>query len=212
MKRIKVLVVEDDAFTRSTLVATLEYEGFEVPGAADGAASAIASFNRFSHDALLADLDLGLGPNGLELAWLLRKTKPKLGVVLLTSFEDPRLHRKEIDALPHGARYLIKQDLADRSQISQALSHAVNETAGAPQTTTRQHNPESINLTNIQVQTLRMVAEGKSNSEIAQHRFISEKAVEQNIRRLAAKLGLKDSKNQRVALTKTYYRLTGGKG
>lgn len=209
---MRVLVVEDDAFTRSTLIATLEYEGFEVPGAADGAAAAISSFNRFNHDAVLADLDLGLGPNGIELAWLLRKTKPSLGVVFLTSFEDPRLHRKAIDELPTGSRYLIKQDLADRSQISKALAFAVSEARGSSLGKRAGRGPESLNLTDVQIETLRLVAAGKSNAEIAEQRFITEKAVEQNIRRLAAKLGVKDARNQRVALTKAYYRFTGGKG
>lgn len=204
-------MVEDDAFTRSTLMATLEYEGFEVPGAADGAAAAISSFNRFKHDALLADLDLGLGPNGIELAWLLRKSKPDLGVVLLTSFEDPRLHRTASDELPAASRYLIKQDVADRSQISKALALAVAEARGSRPTKHSARGPESLNLTDVQIETLRLVAAGLSNTEIAARRFITEKAVEQNIRRLATKLGVKDSKNQRVALTNAYYRFTGGK-
>lgn len=213
MQRISVLVVEDDAFTRSTLVAALEFEGFDVLGPAEGAAAAVASFNRHNHDVILADLDLGIGPSGLELAWLLRKSKPELGIVFLTSFEDPRLHRSASDQLPIGSRYLIKQDLADRSQISQALRFSVSEgrriasSARPAGTKTAQ-----LNLTNTQIETLKLVSAGFSNHEIAKQRFVSEKAVEQTIKRLLGKFEISaDGKNQRVELTKAYLRLTGGK-
>jgi DNA-binding NarL/FixJ family response regulator len=214
MSRIKVLVVEDDAFTRSTLVAALEFEGFDALGAAEGAAAAVASFNRHDHDALLADLDLGVGPSGLELAWLLRKTKPTLGVVFLTSFEDPRLHRNAMDELPVGSRYLIKQDLADRAQISQALKYSVQQAEQLLRYPSRKPGkPDRLNLSAVQIATLKLVAAGHSNQEIARLRFVSEKAVEQTVQRLAQKLAVSSqTKNIRVALANAYARLTGGKG
>ena len=205
--------MEDDAFTRSTLVAALEFEGFEVLGAAEGAAAGVASFNRHDHDALLADLDLGVGPSGLELAWLLRKTKPTLGVVFLTSFEDPRLHRNAMDELPVGSRYLIKQDLADRAQISQALKYSVQQAEQfLKHPARRPSKPDRLDLSAVQIATLKLVATGHSNQEIAKIRFVSEKAVEQTIQRLAQKFGIStDGKNVRVALANAYSKMTGGK-
>jgi DNA-binding NarL/FixJ family response regulator len=212
MPKVKVLVVEDDSFTRSTLAATLEYEGFEVPGPAESAVAAISSFNRFDHDALLVDLDLGSGPNGAELAWLLRKTKPNLGIVFLTSFEDPRLHRRALEELPSGSRYLIKQDLADRSQISQALQFSVSWAIG--QGDRKGGNPDApkkLKLTNVQIETLRMVSEGLSNQEIALERFVTENAVEQTIRRIIQQLELESTgRHLRVEMTKAFHRLTSG--
>lgn len=205
-------MVEDDAFTRSTLVGALEFEGFEVLGPADGAAAAVASFNRHNHDVVLADLDLGSGPSGIELAWLLRKTKPGIGIVFLTSFEDPRLHRSALEQLPTGSRYLIKQDLADRSQISQALRHSVSEGSKIAGLAKKKAEQGQLGLTSIQIETLKMVSGGLSNQEIAKQRFVSEKAVEQTIKRLAERFGLSTrEKNLRVELTKAYLKLTGGK-
>jgi DNA-binding NarL/FixJ family response regulator len=213
MARIRVLVVEDDAFTRSTLVGALEFEGFEVPGAADGAAAAVASFNRHNHDAVLVDLDLGVGPSGLELAWLLRQTKPNLGVVFLTSFEDPRLHRTAMEELPVGSRYLIKQDLADRAQISQALKFSVQDAEQFLKHPARKATkPERLDLSAVQITTLKLVAAGHSNQEIAKIRFVSEKAVEQTVKLLASKVGVSsESQNVRVALANAYTKMTGGK-
>lgn len=213
MKKIRVLVVEDDSFTRSTLVATLEYDGFEVLGAADSASAAVASFNRHNHDVLLADLDLGLGPTGVELAWLLRKTRPDLGVVFLTSFEDPRLHRTAVGKLPSGSRYLIKQDLADRAQISQAIRYSVATGSNWEQGSSKAESRlTQLRLSSVQIETLRMIAEGLTNREIARSRFVSEKAVEQTVKRLATKLEISQSqKSLRVELARKYLKLTGGK-
>jgi DNA-binding NarL/FixJ family response regulator len=212
MSRIRVLVVEDEAFTRSTLVAALEYEGFDAPGPSDGAATAVASFNRHHHDVLLADLDLGFGPSGLELAWLLRKARPDLGVVLLTSFQNPRLHRSAVEELPPGTRYLIKQDLADRSQISQALRFAIEDSKFGFMSTAANTGVKHLSLSTVQLETLRLVADGLSNAEIAKIRFVSEKAVEQTIQRLAKKFDVDlTRKNVRVELAQIHTRLTRGK-
>ena len=65
----------------------------------------------------------------------------------------------------------------------------------------------------VQIETFRLMAEGKANSEIAKLRFVSEKSVEQMLARIAISMGLDlDRKNnQRVRLTNTYHELINGK-
>ena len=203
----KVLVVEDDSFTRTTLCKALESEGFLTPDAAGNAADALSSWQKNKHQVVLADLDLGQGPSGVELAWRLRQLDHQIGIVFLTSFEDPRLHRQHRDSLPPGAIYLVKQELADLKEISKALKAALDSSLSpsAPllQTTS---------LSDVQIETLRLVAEGMSNSEIAKRRFVSEKAVEQTIKKIAEELGIaSEGKNLRVLLANAYFKLTGGK-
>jgi len=67
-------------------------------------------------------------------------------------------------------------------------------------------------LTHVQVNTLRMVAEGLSNSEIARINFVSEKAVEQMVGRIAHSFNITQvpTRNMRVLLTLAY--LTGSDG
>lgn len=207
MAQLKVLLVEDDSFTLATLGKSLVAEGFLVPDPATNAADALVSFNKHSHDVLLADLDLGMGPSGAELAWKLRRLNHSLGIVFLTSYEDPRLHRQHRDMLPPGSIYLIKQEIGTLNTITEAIRKAVlngssqlnQEIAGA-------------NLSEIQIETLRLIAEGLSNQEIAAKRFVSEKAVEQVIKKLIELFGLEtEGRNVRVLLSNAYFKLTGGK-
>jgi DNA-binding NarL/FixJ family response regulator len=207
---ISVLVVEDDAFTRATLAAALEKEGFSVLGPSGNVANAIDSFNTHRQDVLLADLDLGTGPGGVELSNLLRKTSPQLGVVFLTSFEDPRLHRQSLDRLPGGSKYLVKQSLVDTNQIANAIKEAKSQALLADP---KFEYPSIQGFTDVQIETMQLVAEGFSNSEIAKQRFVSEKAIEKTVKLIAEQLQLApdSSKNLRVSITRAYLKLTGGK-
>ena len=66
-------------------------------------------------------------------------------------------------------------------------------------------------LTDVQIETMRLIAQGLSNASIAKTRNISEKSVEQAISRLAAILNFSNSKgtNQRVMITNYYHKMTG---
>ena len=66
-------------------------------------------------------------------------------------------------------------------------------------------------LTQVQIETLRMVAQGLSNVEIAHQRFVSEKAVEQTISKIAKALGIPvaTNQNQRVHSARIFFRLAG---
>jgi DNA-binding NarL/FixJ family response regulator len=66
-------------------------------------------------------------------------------------------------------------------------------------------------LTDVQIETLRLVAHGLSNSEIARVRYVSEKSVEQIVARVAQHLGIAPdrSRNLRVVLTGEYFKWLG---
>jgi len=75
----------------------------------------------------------------------------------------------------------------------------------------RNKSTEMPELTDVQIETMRLIAQGLSNASIAKHRKISEKSVEQAISRLAAILNFTNSKetNQRVLITNYYHKMTG---
>jgi DNA-binding NarL/FixJ family response regulator len=204
----KVLLVEDDSFTLTTLQGALTQEGFEVT-AASKVSGAIESFQNSEPDALVADLDLGAGPTGIDLALLLRKIKPDLGIVVLTSFQDPRLHR-QASQLPAGTQYLVKQSLIRTSDLGLAINQAVKS---AKTMDPLAQLPQAMDLTDVQIETMRMVAEGLTNSEIAKRRFVSDKAVEKTLKAIADSLKLPNdpNHNQRVSIARAYFKLTGGK-
>lgn len=197
-----VLLVEDDNFTRSTLAAALRGHGIHVSAAVGTAREALAMKDLPA--VAVIDLDLGRGPSGVDVAVALRDRDPSIGLVLLTSYEDPRLVDDQLPLLPRGTRYLRKRDINNVNEVASVILDA----AHGPLTMQR-HEP--LPLTESQLHILRGVAEGLSTAEIARRRGVSDKAVEANITRLCEHFDLPrvSSHNQRVRLTAIYYQLTG---
>jgi two-component system nitrate/nitrite response regulator NarL len=199
------MVVEDDSFTRLTVVGALRHAGIDVVADCDNPRDALVLFRSHLPEVCLIDLDLGKGPTGVDVAAAMRRLEPALGVVLLTSYEDPRLLSPGLRQLPEGTRYVVKQGMADIEMLIAAIESAAEHP--------RHDVPNSpgADLTDTQVEMLRLVASGLSNAEIARVRVVEEKTVEQAIRRTAKRLGLETSSNvnQRVALARAYYRLIG---
>lgn len=197
-----VLLVEDDAFTRSTLSAALQRHGIASVTAVGSAREALA-IDRLPPVALL-DLDLGPGPNGIDLAVALRERDPAIGIVLLTTYDDPRLLAGDLPTAPRGTRYLRKREVGDVTEVVTALNSARHQPLVAAPT-------GALTLSDAQLEVLRGIAEGLSTSEIARRRDVSEKAVENLITRLCEHFGLErlPTHNQRVRLAAEYYSLTG---
>ena len=127
MKGIKVVIVEDDAFSRSTLVDALKHQEVAVVGAADNARDALAIVQKFSPQVAICDLDLGIGPTGLDVAHALRKVSPKIGLIMLTSYRDPRLVNPELPALPVGTILLNKKELTSMAILGMQISAAAKD-------------------------------------------------------------------------------------
>ena len=214
MALASVLLVEDDVFTRSTLSAALVGANFEVKAQVGKASDAIDAVKRFSIDVAIIDLDLGAGPTGMDLAIGLRRRYPKLGIVLLTTFEDPRLLHPKIPSPPTGTEYLVKKQVGEIELLYKSLQKAIANVSKATTPAIEKHtSPELANVTDSQLETMRLIAQGLSNAEIAKLRKVSEKSIEQTISRLVANLNLPKGaeNNQRVQISKLYFRLTGSR-
>lgn len=208
MKPLRVMVVEDDSFSRATLKAALQLQGIEVIHDTSNIASAIKISRTSSPDAAVIDLDLGVGPNGIDLAIGLRKSNPTIGIVLLTGFVDPRLLDPGITKLPRGTQYLVKQRVANIESVLKAIDESI-AVAGSNKSSLDGRLP-SMNLPAAQLETLRLIALGYPNEKIAKERGISEKSVEQAISRLVAHFDLaNDNKNKRVELARIYFKASG---
>lgn len=206
---IRLLLVEDNTLMRTALAEALPADDLAVVGAVATAqeASTIAETERV--DVLLADLDLGDGPNGLVLAHALRLRDPNLGVVILTSYEDPRAVGTKMPQLPPGAEYVAKQTVSDVGALRTVIARAALRGAGSPLEPAREL-PRS-HFTDTQLETMRLIAEGRTNAEIAQDRVVAEKTVEITISRILRILNETghDAGNPRVRITRAYYALTG---
>ena len=198
-------LLEDESLTRLTLSTALRSLEHEVVVESADPAVFLKRAKTAKLDAVLLDLHLGSGPTGVDVGTELRKSNPDLGIVFLTSFEDPRLLDPHLGQLPVGSIYLIKGEIKEMSVLNDAISDAIAKLQQSPRTGAVQL------LSDTQVETLRLVAQGLSNAEIAKRRYITEKSVEITISRIAKALGISNepTANQRVHIAKVYFRSRG---
>jgi len=215
-------IVEDDPFARTMLVATLRAQGVEVviETAEPSEALALAPLRR--PRVALLDLHLGAGPTGIELAHALRAVDPRIAIVILTSFDDPRLLSTRLPDPPAGSQYLTKGEVASVEVLIRALKDAVDAapssgrvsaaaSAPIPSRAGGPVGPRVVDLTDSQLETLQLLAQGHSNAQIAVRRSVTERSVETTIGRIARALGLAPdaTRNQRVHMARVYLRAAG---
>jgi len=225
---IRIAVVEDDPFTRLTLAEALRAQGVEVVLATSSATEALREVPGLGVHAVFLDLHLGAGPTGIDLAIALRNRQPRLGIVLLTTFDDPRLLSSTLPEPPPGTRYVTKRSLGSVEDLITTLRDAMDAVARPPgashrgtaagttgpsadDRTAASGDSDVRELSDVQVETLRLVARGLSNAEIARRRGVTDRAVEAAISRLARHLGVSAdaASNQRVHLAQVYFRSLG---
>ena len=203
----KILIVDDDKFIRTSLDSTLANSGFDISGSVSTAKDALAINALDPADVALLDLDLGIGPTGFDIAQALRRTSPQIGIVFLTSYQDPRFASIHGVSAPKGSRYLVKSEIENIAQIISTIL----QTKHRPFNENVNHINKFDKLTDLQIEVWREVSEGLSSSEIAARRDISEKAVEAILARIYNFLGIKKVKtnNPRILLANAFKKYSG---
>jgi len=122
---LRCLVVDNDAFSRTTVAAALNGQHFDVVATVGTVPEAMA-VDATSIDVAVLDLDFRVvDPNGVDLAHALRRVSPNIGIVLLTTFSDPRLFAASIKELPASSTYVVKQSLVDIRILTTALRRVI---------------------------------------------------------------------------------------
>jgi DNA-binding NarL/FixJ family response regulator len=207
---VALLLVEDHAFSRTTMAAALSLRGVRVTACAT-AAEAMAAARASAPDVAVLDLDLGGGPTGLDVAAALREEFPAIGLVILTGFRDPRLAARDLPALPRGAAYVCKSDVDDFGALERLLMsvHRAPLSVRSPQGAAS--GPTAV-LTDHQVEILLAVAEGYTSAQIAAERGTTVGAVEQTIARVCERLGIprEEGLNRRAQLVQVVSQSRAG--
>jgi two-component system, NarL family, response regulator EvgA len=215
----RVMIASDDAFELTTMSAALRLHGVNVVGEASNSAVAENTFKSLQPEVLIIDL-LFSSSDAISIITRFRKTNPALGIVLMTACPDLRLLGMSEKSIPNGVQIVLKRSVADLSVLSFAIgqaieSHSINSSAIWIKSHSSLHENAFVTVlndfTDIQVATLRLIAQGLSNSEIAKVRFVSEKSVEQIVARIAQHLQVTPdrSKNLRVVITGEYFKWIG---
>ena len=208
MNALRVVVADDHSLTLQGVSDSLISHGISIVGRGRSAGEAVALVKEQKPDALVTDLDFGPGPTGLDIAESLRATLPKLGIVVLSAYGDPRLHSESLTKAPAGLVYLIKQQVHSTAALADAILVSIDKAAKAE----RGELP-TINLTSAQISVLRLVAKGLSNSAIAEELSVTEDSVSKTINRMLKRLGIQQNAtvNSRAALLQSYFDMVGAK-
>ena len=118
---LRVLLVDDDPFTLLGLASTLRALNVEVVAEAGDAPTAMRAAHENRPDAAIVDLDLGEGPTGIDLARAMRRDLPNIGIVMVSTYTDPRLMGHNQAPLPDGSIYLVKRAITEPGVLERAL-------------------------------------------------------------------------------------------
>jgi DNA-binding NarL/FixJ family response regulator len=205
-----VLVVEDDKLTLGLLAEALTQSGFVV-GAASNATDARRMWEKMDPDAVVLDVDLGVGVTGFDLADAFRAKAPHLAILFLTNLPDARFAGRNPSSLPAEAGYVRKDQLSDSKAIVTALDAVLR--GSERQIPRHDRDPERplAALSHTQVEVLRMVALGMSNQSIAAERGTTVKAVHNVITRAMTMIGANtsDEGNARVVAAREFIGAAG---
>ncbi|CAB4547793.1 MAG: response regulator [Actinobacteria bacterium] len=202
-----ILVVEDEHLLRDLLARTIESLGFQVTTAAN-AADAKRAVKTADPDAMLVDIELGPGPTGLDLAEVIARQRPDIGVVFLTNLPDPRFTGKDSKAVLKNQAYIRKSAINSGSELIEAIEAVLKDKVTKDYRHDLASNRPLAQLSQRQLSTLKLVAEGKTNQQIATLRGTSVRAVEAMLTRIFQALGLDpSSSNPRVEAVAMYHNL-----
>ena len=195
---LRLLVVDDHEVVRQGLVALLDRRaGFQVVAEAGTVAEAIEQARLHQPDIVVMDVRLPDG-SGVEACREIRAELPETRVIMLTSYPDEEAVLSAIVAGASG--YLLKQIRA-RDLVAALEAVGRGESLLDPAVTERvlervrriaagEANDELSVLTPQEQKILMLVAEGKTNKEIAAEVFLSDKTVKNYVSSILSKLNL----------------------
>ncbi len=199
MDQLRVLIADDHAFFREGLRGLLRVmPGVVVVGEAATSDEVVEQAIALQPDVILMDLQMP-PTNGIEATRRIVEMSPHIGILVLTMFEDDD---SVFAAMRAGARgYLLKG--ADRSEVgrainavgsgeaifSPAIAHRLMQYFATIAPQPRQVFPQ---LSERERDVLELVAQGRSNAEIAEHLVLSQKTVRNHVSNIFAKMQVAD--------------------
>lgn len=195
-KNIRILIVDDHEVVRMGLRGLLERNpGFTVVGEAGSADEAIQKAAESPVDVVVMDVRMPNG-SGIEACRAIREAKPDVKVIMLTSYADDEAVFASVMAGASG--YVLKQIgshelveairtvAAGGSLLDPSITGKVLERMRGMSREQQQHEK----LTDQELRILRLIADGRTNKEIAEALYLSEKTVRNYVSSILSKLNL----------------------
>lgn len=197
---MRVLIVDDHALFRSGLASLLTANDIEVIGEASGGQEGVAKARQLRPDIVLMDVKMA-NFNGIQATQLIKKEMPEIKIVIVTAFDDDE---DLFEAMRSGADGYILKDIEGEEFIKLLSNIMEGDIAVSPWVADkiakklfrqpgRLDSSWSVNeLTNKEVEVLKLVAHGATNKEIASSLTISDNTVKYHLRNIMEKLNVKN--------------------
>lgn len=214
---MRVVIGEDEALLRQGLRLVLTEAGHEVVAAASDAERLLELVEEHRPDLVVSDIRMppGYGDEGLVAALAIQRTHPEVAIVLLSQHVQRRYVTELLAERPSGVGYLLKQRIADIDTFCADLERVrAGGTVLDPEVVAllvaraRRDDSEVGRLTPRQQEVLELMAQGRSNSWIARHLTLTDKAVVQHTSHIYDALGLAPSDDDHRRVLAVLHHLT----
>jgi len=213
---IRVVVGEDDFLVRQGVEQALSiHDDIVVVASCDGYNSLLAEVGELRPDVVVTDIRMPptFSDEGIRLAATLAVDYPKVGVVVLSQYDEPEYVLALLDSGVHGRSYLLKERISDVEELARAV-RAVAEGGSVidPQVVQRLVQSRTRRRTRLEWLTprerevLEAMAQGMSNAAIGAYLGMGLRSVEKHISAIFQKLDLTDEErvHRRVQAVLTY--------
>ena len=194
--RLRIAIAEDSVLLREGLTRLLAEAGHEVLAAEGDAVAFLRAVSAAPPDVCVIDVRMPptFTDEGLRAALVIRDRWPETGVLVLSQWVEERYATELISGRPHGVGYLLKDRVADVAEFLDALRRVAEggnalDPEVVAQLLARSRHPLG-ELTRREREVLALMAEGRSNSAIAETMCVSGGAVGKHINNIFSKLGL----------------------
>jgi DNA-binding NarL/FixJ family response regulator len=202
---INVMLVDDHEVVLEGLIRILEKQGgIKIVTVARSAEEALEKIVRFPPHVIIVDIQLP-GMNGIELIKRVKADYPEIEAITLTVFDDEQFAKQAIKAGAIG--YVIKDAAKDElvkavraaakgeSLISTSVARKLIEEITEPASRKKRKEEGFEELSQREVDVIKLMTRGYNNRQIAEILFISEHTVKVHIRNIFRKIGVADRTN-----------------
>ncbi|MGI6462293.1 MAG: response regulator [Candidatus Scatomorpha sp.] len=191
---MRILLVDDDALVLKSLEMILKAEGIEKVYTSKNGKEALDIYKNHEIDLVLQDIRLK-DENGIDIASKLLEYDREAKIILLTTFKDEEYINKAIKVGVKG--YILKDNIDSLFQSIQTVmagnmvldSEVIKDIKLLNQT---KKSIEDFDITERELDVIKLLAEGMNNKEISQSLYLSEGTVRNYISNLLDKLDLRD--------------------
>ena len=195
---MRVVLADDTVLLREGVARILDEAGFEVVGQAGNADDLMLKVRSYSPD--VAIVDIRMPPThtdeGLRAAQEIREKHPSVGVLVLSQYVEAAYAMELLAESAEGVGYLLKDRVSDVNEFADAVRRvgeggsALDPTIVSQLVGRRRRDDPIDQLTPREREVLGLMAEGRSNSGIAEQLVVTERAVEKHVTSIFSKLRL----------------------